>query len=153
MNGGSNMKREFLEELGLDKSIIDAIMSEHGKSVSALKEKCKDYDEKDGIIASLTAERDGLIVSLSEENERHASFKNGIIDEMIKEARPSSALAENELRRVLSECNGGSIRAELEKIMENDPEAFKREKVSAPVFSTFNSADAPISSLNYRTLR
>lgn len=147
------MKREFLEELGLEKQIIDAIMSEHGKSVSALKEKYKDYDEKDGIIASLTAERDRLTVSLSEENERHASFKNGIIDEMIKEARPSSALAENELRRVLSECNGGSIRAELEKIMENDPEAFKREKVSAPVFSTFNSADAPLSSLNCRTVR
>ena len=35
------MKREFLDVLGLDKSVIDVIMSEHGKSVSALKEKIK----------------------------------------------------------------------------------------------------------------
>ncbi len=147
------MKREFLEELGLDKPIIDAIMSEHGKSVSALKDKCKDYDEKDGIIASLTAERDGLASSLSAESEKHAAFKSGIIDGIIKDACPSSALAENELRRVLSECDGSSLRAELEKIMENDPDAFKREKVVSPVFSAFNTADAPASSFNFRTVR
>ncbi len=147
------MKREFLEELGLDKSVIDAIMSEHGRSVSALKEKCKDYDEKDGIIASLTAERDGLVASLAAESEKHAAFKNGIIDGMIKEANPSSLLAASELRRVLSECDGTCIRTELEKIMENDPEAFKREKASAPVFCAFNTSDAPVPSVNYRTVR
>ncbi len=147
------MKREFLEELGLDKPVIDSIMSEHGRSVSSLKEKCKDIEEKDGIIASLTAERDGLISSLSDESEKHTAFKNGIIDGIVKDARPSSALAEKELRRVLSECDGGSIKAELEKIMESDPDAFQREKISHPVFSAFNTADAPVPSLNYRTMR
>jgi len=147
------MKREFLEELGLDKSVIDTIMSEYGKSISALKEKYKDYDEKEGVIASLTAERDGLIASLTSENEKHAAFKSGIIDGMIKEANPSSLLAANELRRVLSECDGESIRAELEKIMESDPEAFKREKASAPIFCAFNVSDAPTPSVNYRTVR
>ena len=147
------MKRDFLEELGLEKHVIDSIMSEHGKSVSALKERCKDTEEKDAVISSLTVERDGLAASLSEEKEKHTAFKNGIIDEMIKDACPSSALAENELRRVLSECDGGGIKAELEKIMQNDPEAFKREKNSCPVFSSFNGSDAPISSFNYRTVR
>ncbi len=147
------MKREFLEELGLDKPVIDTIMSEHGRSISALKEKCKDIEEKDCIIASLTAERDGLISSLSAESEKHAAFKNGIIDGIVKDARPSSALAEKELRRVLSECDGGSIKAELEKIMDSDPDAFKREKVDFPVFCAFNTADAPVSSLNYRAVR
>lgn len=147
------MKREFLDELGLDKSVIDAIMSEHGKSVSALKEKIKDYDEKDGIIASLTAERDGLAATLSAECEKHSAFKSGIIDGMIKEANPSSILAANELRRVLSECDGASIRSELEKIMENDPDAFKREKVSHPIFSAFNTSDAQVHPVNYRAVR
>lgn len=147
------MKREFLEELGLDKSIIDSIMSEYGKSVSALKEKCKDGEEKDTLIASLTAERDGLTYALSEENEKHAAFKNGIIDRIVKDARPSSALAERELRRVLSECDGDSIKAELEKIMDNDPDAFNRDKSDAPVFSAFATSDMPSHSFNYRTLR
>lgn len=147
------MKREFLEELGLDKSVIDSIMSEHGKSVSALKEKCKNADEKDGIIASLTAERDGLISSLSSESEKHAAFKSVIIDGIVRDARPTSLLAEKELRRVLSECDGENIRAELQKIMDSDPDAFKHEKVDAPVFSAFNTADAPVSSFNYRAVR
>lgn len=147
------MKREFLEELGLDKPIIDAIMSEHGKSVSSLKDKCKDIEEKDGIIASLTAERDGLLSSLSEESERHAAFKSGIIDGIVKDARPSSALAEKELRRVLSECDGASIKAELEKIMDSDPDAFKSDKISRPFFCAFNTADATASQLNYRSVR
>ena len=147
------MKREFLEELGLEKSTIDAIVSEHGKSISSLKEKCKDTEEKDGIIASLTAERDGLISTLSEEAERHSAFKSGIIDGIVKDARPSSALAEKELRRVLSECVGENIKSELEMLMENDPDAFKSEKPSRPFFSTFNSADATGSPLGYRKVR
>jgi hypothetical protein len=147
------MKREFLEELGLDKPIIDSIMSEHGRSVSALKEKCKSIDEKDGIIASLTVERDGLIASLSAEGEKHAAFKNGVIDGMVRDVRPTSILAERELRRALSECDGESIKAELEKIMDSDPDAFKRDKVDAPVFSGFNTADASMSSFSYRSVR
>ncbi len=147
------MKREFLEELGLDKPKIDAIMSEHGKSVSALKEKCKDIEDKDGIIAALTSERDGLISSLAEENARYAEFKNGIIDGIVKDARPSSAMAEKELRRVLSECDGGSIKSELEKLKESDPDAFKSDKISRPFFCAFNTADAPVSPLNYRSVR
>lgn len=147
------MKREFLEELGLDKPTIDAIMSEHGKSVSALKDKCKDIEDKDGIIAALTAERDGLASSLSEESEKHTAFKNGIIDGIVKDARPSSSLAEKELRRVLSECDGASIKAELEKIMDSDPDAFKHDKVSRPFFCAFSTSDAPVSPLNYRSVR
>ncbi len=147
------MKREFLEELGLDKSIIDSIMSEHGRSVSALKEKCKDGEEKDTLIASLTAERDALTSALSEESEKYAAFKNGIIDRIVKDARPSSSLAEKELRRVLAECDGESIGSELERIMDSDPDAFKRDKIDAPVFSAFATSDIPSHSFNYRTLR
>ncbi len=147
------MKREFLEGLGLDKSVIDSIMTEHGKSVSLLKEKCKDAEKKDVIIAALTSERDTLSTSLSSESEKHAAFKRGIIDGIVKEARPTSLLAEKELCRALSECDGDDLMAELQRIMDSDPDAFKREKVDAPVFAAFSGADTPISALNYRSVR
>ena len=147
------MKREFLEELGLDKATIDEIMSEHGKSVSALKERCKDLTEKESIIAALTEERDGLIASLSAESEKLTAFKSGIIDSIVKEARPSSALAEKELRRVLSECECGNIKEELKRIMESDPDAFRHETVSVPYFSAFNPCDMPFPTPGYRSVR
>ena len=147
------MKREFLEELGLDKQLIDTIMSEHGRSVSQLKEKCKDLEERDTVIAALTSERDGLLSSLSDESEKHAALKGKVIDEIIREARPSSLLAEKELRRALSECDGVGIREVLDKIMEDDPDAFNREKNDAPIFSAFTKTDVPTSSFKYRTVR
>lgn len=147
------MKREFLDGLGLDRSTIDSIMAEHGKSVSSLKEKCNDAEEKDGIIAALTSERDALSASLSTESEKHAAFKRGIIDGIVKEARPTSLLAEKELRRALSKCDGDDLRAELQRIMDSDPDAFMREKVDAPVFAAFSGADTPASALNYRAVR
>lgn len=147
------MKREFLEGLGLDKQMIDAIMSEHGKSVSTLKERCRGAEEKDAVIAALTSERDGLLASLSDEGEKHAAFKSRIIDGIVKDARPSSLLAEKELRRVLSECDGDGIKETLERIMESDPDAFRREKTDAPIFASFAFSDAPAPSFKYRTVR
>src|SRR5690606_32681329 len=38
------MKREFLEELGLDKEVIDKIMAEHGKSIQNLKQEQEVFD-------------------------------------------------------------------------------------------------------------
>ena len=38
------MKREFLQELGLEGDIIDKVMSEYGKNVNALKDKIGEYD-------------------------------------------------------------------------------------------------------------
>lgn len=39
------MKREFLEELGLDKEVIDKIMAEHGKSIQSLKQEQEVFDQ------------------------------------------------------------------------------------------------------------
>ena len=147
------MKREFLEELGLEKPLIDAIMSEHGKSVSALKERVKDIEDKDAVISALTAERDGLSASLTEASERHSAFKNGIIDGLIKEARPSSSLAEKELKRILSECDDGCIKETLGKIMEENPDAFAQATVSAPYFSAFDTPSAMPEAFGYRKVR
>lgn len=47
------MKRDYLEELGLEKSVIDKVMAEYGKvvndskeEISSLKAKVKDYEDK-----------------------------------------------------------------------------------------------------------
>lgn len=37
------MNREYLEELGLEKEVIDSIMKEHGKTIQSVKPE--DYDE------------------------------------------------------------------------------------------------------------
>src|SRR5690554_4205528 len=39
------MKREFLEELGLDKEVIDKIMAEHGKTIQNLKQEQEVFDQ------------------------------------------------------------------------------------------------------------
>ena len=40
------MKRDFLESLGLDKAGIDAIMTENGKSIEALRQRCEALEEE-----------------------------------------------------------------------------------------------------------
>ena len=39
------MKREFLEELGLDKEVIDKIMAEHGKTIQNLNQEQEVFDQ------------------------------------------------------------------------------------------------------------
>ena len=39
------MTREFLEELGLDKEVIDKIMAEHGKTIQKLKQEQEMFDQ------------------------------------------------------------------------------------------------------------
>ncbi len=147
------MKREFLEELGLEKTVIDAIMAEHGKSIEALKDKCIAFDEKEALISSLTEERDSLREALDKESTSHSTFKNGVIDSIISSASPSSKLAECEIRRMLSECESGDLNAELMRIKEENPDAFKAEAVSHPYFSAFQSSSPVMPVFNYRRLR
>jgi chromosome segregation ATPase len=59
------MKRSFLEELGLEKDVIDKIMNENGKDV----EKAK------GSLADVQAERDDLKKQISDRDEQLESLK------------------------------------------------------------------------------
>src|SRR5690606_41918424 len=38
------MKREFLEQLGLDKEVIDKIMAGHGKTIQGMKQEQEQFD-------------------------------------------------------------------------------------------------------------
>ena len=57
------MKREFLEELGLDKEVIDKIMAEHGKSIQNLKQEQEVFDQ-------LKSEKEQLEQQLQQLNDK-----------------------------------------------------------------------------------
>lgn len=59
------MKRDFLTTLGLDESIVDKIMIEHGKSVNALKSKQTEYDEQIESLKGQLSERDKQLKELN----------------------------------------------------------------------------------------
>lgn len=147
------MKREFLEELGLERSVIDAIMSEHGKSVTSLKEQCRESEEKDAVIIALTEENRELKSRLDNEIKARSSFKEGLIDEMIAEASVSSSLAGAEVKRILLGCEDGKIKAKLNELMASCPDAFVKDRSSMPVFSVSVCAEAVAPALGYRRVR
>lgn len=60
------MKREFLEELGLDKEVIDKIMAEHGKSIQSLKQEQEVFDQ-------LKSEKEQLEQQLQQLNDKLAT--------------------------------------------------------------------------------
>ncbi len=147
------MKREFLEELGLEKSVIDAIMSEHGKSVTSLKEQCRESEGKDTVISALTEENCQLKSRLDNEIKAHSSFKEGLIDEMIAEASVSSSLAGAEVKRILLTCEDGKVKTKLNELMTSCPDAFIKDRSSMPVFSVSVCAEAVTPMLEYRRIR
>ena len=57
------MKREFLEELGLEKEVIDKIMAEHGKTIQNLKQEQEVFDQ-------LKSEKEQLEQQLQQLNDK-----------------------------------------------------------------------------------
>lgn len=64
------MKREFLEQLGLDKEVIDKIMAEHGKTIQGMKQEQEQFDalknEKEQLEQQLQQLNDKLTVQEKE---------------------------------------------------------------------------------------
>lgn len=90
------MKREFLEGLGLEKDIIDKVMSEHGKGISDIK------TEIDGLKSQIT-EKDGKIanyVTTVADLETKASGNKEIQDELDK---LKTKIAEDETKKSAAE--------------------------------------------------
>ncbi len=147
------MKREFLEGLGLEKELIDSIMSEHGKSVGALKERCLSLEEKEALSLSLEGEKEALAASLEDEKRKAQAFRIEVITELVDEASPSSELAKRELVRLLAECDGGAVKARLEELKRDCPDAFVKKQPRLPRFSSSEAPKGEMPSLNYRRLR
>lgn len=130
------MKREFLEELGLSRELIDRIISEHGKSTEALRNKCTSLEETAKCAEELSAALEG-------ERAAFSAFRSGVIAELVDGARPSSALARAELIRRLSEVEDGSLNKALSDLRVAEPDAFLSVRAELPVFSEDTSVHAP----------
>ena len=148
------MKREFLEGLGLDKEKIDAIMSEYGKKISALKEKAARVDELAAELDGVKAELESAKGVIEGQKEAHATFKAGVVKELVRGACPISALAEKELERELLCSEDGMILSTLEQIKAECPDAFAKTKKSSPVFSSvLDGESGEFSTFNFRSVR
>ena len=72
------MNRKFLEELGLEKEVIDQVMAEHGKTIQSVKPD--DYEELKSAKATLEQQLEELNGTLTATNEKYAS-----VDETLQE--------------------------------------------------------------------
>lgn len=70
------MKRDFLEELKLEKEVIDKIMAENGKDIEAEKQK----------VTTKQTELDGVKTQLTEANKQIESFKGMDVEAIKKSA-------------------------------------------------------------------
>lgn len=62
------MKRDFLESLGLDKETIDKVMSEHGKSLTAEKQKVTELEVERDSFKEQLSQRDSDIETLKKDS-------------------------------------------------------------------------------------
>jgi len=74
------MKREFLESLGLEKDVIDKIMAEHGKSVEAQKAKVDDLKTSLDDMKKQLEQRDNDLKQLKKQAEGNEELQTKLAD-------------------------------------------------------------------------
>jgi small-conductance mechanosensitive channel len=113
------MKREFLEELKLEKELIDKIMAENGKDIEAEKAK----------VTTKSAEIDGLKTQLNEANKQIESFKGMDIEGIKKAAdeyKTKAEQAEVEAKKQIEKLQFEySLESELQKAGARNPKTVK----------------------------
>ena len=70
------MNRKFLEELGLEKEVIDKVMAEHGKTIQSVKPD--DYEELKSAKATLEQQLKDLQNTLSTKEEEFSSYESNL---------------------------------------------------------------------------
>lgn len=114
------MNRSFLEELGLDKEIIEKVMAEHGKAIQAVKPA--DYEELKNEKATLEQQLNELQQSLASKDEQLKSvedLKKEVETYKLKELKTTIAVQAGiplELAGRLSGETEEEIKADAEKI-------------------------------------
>lgn len=136
------MKREFLEKLGLSKATIDAIMTEHGKSTEEYRNRCLAAEEElttlREVAEAANTQKESLMQTLAEQTAEAEAFRDRVILSLVEEAGPSSSMAKTALCRRLTEeaLTGKDPREVLLQLKESDPDAFRKDGVLRPYFST-----------------
>lgn len=125
------MTREYLLTLGLEESTLEQILSE------AQKERAEDLRRAE------------------EAESRHRLVCDQMIGALLREARPSSRLAEESARRRLQEALalGEDPKEALTLLMTDDPEAFLPKEACGPIFSVVSEAEEPSSFAKLNTRR
>ena len=115
------MNRKFLEELGVEKEVIDKVMVEHGKAIQAVK-PAEDYEELKETNATLEEQLSGLQKELETSQEQLGSIddlKKEVETYKLKDLKTNIAIQAGiplELAGRLSGENEEEIKADAEKI-------------------------------------
>ena len=115
------MNRSFLEELGLEKEVIDKVMAEHGKAIQAVK-PAEDYEELQKTNAALeqqVADMQNTLATKEEELGNIDELKQEVETYKLKDLKTSVAIKAGiplELAGRLSGETEEEIKADAEKI-------------------------------------
>jgi len=116
------MKREFLEELGLDKEVIEKIMAEHGKTIQELKPAQEELEELKNEKSKLEEQLNQLQETLAAKDEELGKvdeLQNTIKKYEVKDLKTNIAIQAGiplELAGRLSGENEEEIKADAEKL-------------------------------------
>ncbi len=86
------MKRKFLEDLGLERDVIDKIMDENGRDIEAAK----------GDLSTITAERDSLKTQATDYNKQIEALKASAGDNEALKQQIAELQAQNKSARINS---------------------------------------------------
>lgn len=113
------MKREFLEELKIDKEVIDKIMAENGKDIEAEKQK----------VTAKQTELDGFKTQLTEANKQIEAFKGMDIEGIKKAAddwKVKAETAQTEAQKQIAQLQFDyALETELSKAGARNPKTIK----------------------------
>lgn len=93
------MKREYLKSLGLEDSVIEKIMTEHGKSVTELKATQLDLEGQLNAHKKQVAERDNELETLKKSLSDYESLKEQI-NKLESDAKTSSETYEAKIKEL-----------------------------------------------------
>ena len=116
------MKREFLEELGLDKEVIEKIMAEHGKTIQELKPAQEELEELKNEKSKLEEQLNQLQETLAAKDEELGKvdeLQNTIKKYEVKDLKTNIAIQAGiplELAGRLSGETEEEIKADAEKL-------------------------------------
>ena len=118
------MNRSFLEELGLEKEVVDKVMAEHGKTIQSVKPA--DYDDLKTEKANLEQQLSDLQKTLSTKEEEFSNYESNLGELQkevetykLKDLKTSIAVQAGiplELAGRLSGSTEEEIKADAEKI-------------------------------------
>lgn len=107
------MKREFLENFGLEKEAIDKIMAEHGKTVEAQKTKVTDLAASNEDLQEQIKQRDNDLKTLKKQAEGNENLQKEFADLQEKYNAEKAAfekkLKDNEVNSALKLALAGKV--------------------------------------------